>query len=184
MKLSSPISFVACTLGLVLTLTACTQPNISITVDRDLVQERVAKKFPQEHDLKGLATLTLSNPEVDLTSTENRIILNNDMELARPGIPLVVKGKSKTSGTIRYVKESHTFMMSDVRVEEIDLPIKILNPKRKQQLVDLTNATLQSSFKDIPIHSLETAASRSAADALLKEVKIKDGKLQITMGGK
>lgn len=170
-------TLVLCTLT-----TACDHNNLSLSVDESRVQESVAKKFPQDHDLKGIATLTMTNPVIDLKGTDNRIHLDTDLALARPGIPLTMKGHARTSGTIRYEQAKHTFYMTDVRIEKIDIPMRLLSAERKKSLVDLTNAALQGSLKDIPIYTLETSVSQSAADNLLKSVTIKDGKLQINMG--
>ena len=161
---------------------SCQSGTVSITIDESKVQERVAKEFPQEHDLRGLATLTMKNPQVDLGVGDNRIGLLTDLEVSRAGLPLAAKGKAKTSGLVRYEAKSGTFYMTDVRIEDVELALPLIKAEQKKKILDHTNAILQGTLKDIPIHTLHTTTSKEAANALLKSIEVKDRKIAITLG--
>ncbi len=162
--------------------TSCQKGQISITIDQSKVQERVSQEFPQEHDIKGMATLTMKNPQVDLALGDNRIGLITDLELSRKNIPIAIKGNAKTSGTVRYEKKNGTFYMTDVKIENVELPLKLMTQEQKQTIIDHTNALIAGTLKDIPIHTLQTASSKEAANALLKNIEVKDNAIKIVLG--
>tara|TARA_B100000686_G_C16603323_1_gene869836 strand:+ start:199 stop:777 length:579 start_codon:yes stop_codon:yes gene_type:complete len=162
--------------------TSCQSGTVSISIDESKVQERVAKEFPQEHDLRGIATLTMKNPQIDLGIGDNRIGLLTDLEVSRTGIPIAAKGKAKTSGVVRYEAKDGTFYMTDVRIEDVELPLPLIKAEQKQKILDHTNAILQGTLRDIPIHTLHTTTSKEAASALLKSIEVKEKKIAITLG--
>lgn len=164
-------------------LSGCDEGRVSITIDQDEVQRRVTEEFPQEHDLKGLATLTMKQPVVDLEMGDQRIGLTTDLEISRGNLPLAIKGKSKTSGKLRYEPSQGTFTMTDVRVEKLDFgSFGLLGADKKKQLLDTTNAVIQGSLRDIPIYTLQTTSSKEAAKLLLKEIKVEQRTIRISLG--
>lgn len=177
---STPFLLLGSLLAL-LTLSACDGP-LTVTVSQEIVQDQVARAFPQEHDMSGIATLTLKNPVVDLGVGEGRIGLLTDIELSRGALPLVIKGKARTSGLIRYEPSNATFYMTDVRVDDLDLAMKLLSADRKKQLLDGANTTLQLTLKDLAIYQLSSSAREKMTNALLRDVRVEQSQVVLTLG--
>ena len=169
-------------LMLMLTALSACEGDLSLSIDRERVQQRVASEFPQTHDIKGIASLTLSDPVVDLAVGGDRIGLTTTLALKPLNLPLALNGEAKTSGALRYEPADATFYMADIRIEDLDIPMKFVSEDQKQRLLDLTNAALQGSLKDIGVYTLETRASREAANRLLKSLTVQNNKLEIVLG--
>lgn len=161
-------------------LVGCDDLTINLTIDRSRIQERVEKKFPVEQKMDPV-TVVLSNPVVDFKAGPDRIGLTTDVKVGRDGWLLAVTGKARSSGKVRYEPSDSTFYLTEVKIEEVDLPLKFANEARRTRTRELVNATVEGSLKDIPLDSLQNKSAKEAAGALIKSVKVKDDKLVIQM---
>jgi hypothetical protein len=161
-------------------LVGCDDLTINLTIDRSRIQERVEKKFPVEQKMDPV-TVVLSNPVVDFKAGPDRIGLTTDVKVGRDGGLLAVTGKARSSGKVRYEPSDSTFYLTEVKIEEVDLPLKFANEARRTRTRELVNATVEGSLKDIPLDSLQNKSAKEAAGALIKSVKVKDDKLVIQM---
>jgi hypothetical protein len=107
--------------------------------------------------------------------------LTTDVKVGRDGGLLAVTGKARSSGKVRYEPSDSTFYLTEVKIEEVDLPLKFANEARRTRTRELVNATVEGSLKDIPLDSLQNKSAKEAAGALIKSVKVKDDKLVIQM---
>lgn len=161
--------------------TACDGERISVTVDESIVQQEVERKFPLERDL-NLAVLTMTSPRVDLSSGSDRVGLSVDLELRRSGGALAIKGKGKVSGPLRYSREDATFYLQEPRIEQLELPLKLMRAERREKLLDTAGAALGEALGDVPLYTLRDTSRDRAAKALLRQARVKDGKLVLELG--
>lgn len=163
-----------------LAMVGCDDLTINLTIDKSRIQERVEKKFPIEQKMDPV-TVVLSNPVIDFEAGPDRIGLTTDVKVGRDGGLLAVTGRARSSGKVRYEPSDATFYMTEVKIEEVDLPLKLANEARRTKMRELVNATIEGSLKDIPLDSLQNKNAQDAAGALIKSVKVKDDKLVIQM---
>lgn len=166
-----------------LAMAGCEAGQITVSVDESVAQEEVAKQFPIERDLKMKAKMKMLDPVIDLSVGDNRIGLTTNLEIQRENLPIVIKGKAKTTGALRYEGSDATFYMTDIKIEDVDLAMGLgNNTKIKQRLLEAANTTLASSYKDIPIYTLRDSRGESTATALLQKVEVADKKIKLTLG--
>lgn len=161
-------------------LSGCDDLTLNLSIDKSRIQERVEQKFPIEQQMDPV-TVTLSNPVIDFKAGPDRIGLTSDVKVGRSGGLLSLNGTARTSGKVRYEPSDATFYMTDIKIEEVDLPMKLANEQRREKTRALVNTTIEGSLKDIPLDTLQNKSAKEAAGALIKSVTVKDDKLVIKM---
>ena len=161
-------------------LLGCEQ-GMTVQISQSTVQAQVAERFPITRDL-GMGKLTMSDPKIDLKAGQDRVGLTTDLEFGGPGGVLNVKGSARASGALRYDQDDATFYMSDPVVQEVELPAKLMSEARKKKLMDLTGKAIGEAYGDVPLYTLRDSRRDRTAKLLLREVRVREGKLELVLG--
>ena len=90
-----------------------------VRLSADELTQKMAHRFPLEKSVAGLLEITLANPRVDLSETDNRITTNFDAVVKLALTRKQVSGTLKVSGRPDYVPESRSLFLRDARIDQI-----------------------------------------------------------------
>ncbi len=168
-------------LTLLISATGCEAGGITLSFDRETLQKRVEQNFPLKRDL-NTATVTMTDPVLDFDAGPGRIGLTTDIAVGRKGGLLALNGTARASGSVRYDVETATLYMTDPKIEDLELPMKLMGETRRQKLLDTVNLSIADAIGDIPLHTLDNIPRNRAAKALIKDVTVKDRRLVVVIG--
>ena len=152
----------------------------SYEITADEMTRQAAEHFPIQRCALMLACVTLSDPKVKLLDGDSRIHVTTTVRPEVGGQPLD-SGEVDLAGTPRYVPEQGAFFLDDARVTEARFPG--LKPQQARTVSDLASGMLAESLRREPIYELDDKDARQAlARLVLREVRVRDGKLQLVTG--
>jgi len=161
----------------------------TLVFSRDEVQAKVAQKFPIDREA-AVVKLVLTHPDVILSEGSDRIGLKTDAEAKLPGGGLLgMVGIGKTSykgmiyidGEVDYDPAAGEFFFTKGKVKE--LAIEGVPEQLNGPVSELADAAASNNLNKVPLFKLnEQDMKERAAKFFLKKVKIKNGKLEITVG--
>ncbi len=151
-----------------------------VTVAPDEMTRHVADRFPRRHCLMAVACVTLSDPVIELFAGDPRVHLRT---VARPelvGQPLE-PGSLAVAGRLRYRAAEGALYLDDAQVTAARFPD--LPAAQQRPVAELASGLLAEALRTTPIHRLDEADGRQAlAKLVLRDVTVRDGKLQIVIG--
>jgi len=153
---------------------------VRITFTEREIQEKIGQKFPQEKEVLRFFKIVIEEPKVTLIGEKNRLQLAVDATFI---VPLIRTDEISGlfEGSIRYEKEDQTLRVSDFEVVSLDtekLPEKYEGPVRAA-----FNLAAIKYVDDRIIHTIENDdVEGKAAELFLKDLKIKDGSLEVVLG--
>ena len=159
----------------------CEASEVKLSLSKERVQEKVEGRFPMTHEM-GSISVKMTDPVIDFDAGPNRIGLSTALDIGRQGGLLSVKGSSRSSGEVVYNPDDATFYLTDPKIEDLELPLKLLGEERRQKILDATNASLIVQLEDIPLHTFDERPTSRAAKALVKRVEIHEDTLHVVVG--
>ncbi|MCG3672537.1 DUF1439 domain-containing protein [Aliarcobacter butzleri] len=147
-----------------------------IKITQGQLQENLEKRFPFTKE-KFLTTTTLLNPKIELKEGSEKIFINSEVEFKVPQ-NITFNAYVGLSGEIYYENEKKEFYIKDLKVEEL-ITDKI--PSKFENNIKATIDTiLPVIFNNYPVYKLKP--SDFLVIAFLKDIKVKDNQLIITLG--
>ena len=137
-----------------LMLSACaTLPFVSgeVRMSADELTQKMAKRFPMQKSVGGLLDITLANPRVDLSETDNRITTSFQVvaKLSLNNKSLV--GNLKVSGRPEYVPESRSLFLRDAKVDQLRL--ENMTDALSAALAKAVSTVARDAMGDKPLHT-------------------------------
>ncbi len=152
----------------------------TIVLDAAGLTREAAAHFPQRSCLLGTVCVTLSDPLVSFRPDDERIFV---VARALPEIPgqVLEAGTVEIAGVPRYDAGKGAFFLERAaitRAEFAGLP-----PAYAQTAAQIVGALLDDFLRTTPIHTLdERDARQSLAKLVLRGVRVRDGRLELTIG--
>ncbi len=95
--------------------------------------------------------------------------------------PELLSGTLAVSTGIRYDSSSGALFLDDVSIEQLD--VEQLPGRFNDQVVRLSSGVIGRALQDRPVYELdESSTGGSIASAILQDIVVEDGTLQITVG--
>lgn len=148
---------------------------------------KLAEKFPFDKTYFFLINLHLANPKLALEEGSNRIAFGCDIETkfdleinSEKGVgPL--RGTVKFSGKLRYEATDGAFFLDEPVVESLD--IAGVPEKWRVKVNEAVSRAASEFLSRVPMYRLQpTDIKKATARLILRDVKVVDKKLLITMG--
>jgi len=153
---------------------------VRVVFTEEEIQEKIGRKFPQEKEILRFFKLVIEEPKVTFLGKKNRIQLAIDAKFI---VPLIRTDEISGlfEGSVRYEKEDQTLRVSDFEVVTLDteeLPEKYEGPVRAA-----FNLAAIKFLDDKVIHTIKKDDLKGkAAELLLKDLKVKEGELEVVLG--
>jgi hypothetical protein len=152
-----------------------------VSLGRPELQQTIALGFPVEKTALAVFRVRLSDPSVLLRESSDRLGLTAAAEVGLQGAGPPAKGTVELSCRIRYEAAKGSFYADDPRVERLTLdghPHGLIE-STAEALTGIVAGLLARS----PIYTLPAAGlQHSVATLVLKDVRVRDGKLRLTLG--
>lgn len=151
-------------------------PETFVDIDQAQLQQRVDARFPQKNCALMVACVSLSNPQVTLTSGSERIGLAADVlvSLGHREMP----GKVAFSGVLRYVRYEGDFFLDDVRIDNFELTGF---PPEFVQVVQVRGPdALRRALQGHPVYTLKGSPRAALARLAVRDVRVVNGKLRVS----
>ena len=189
MTLTLPASSRAAPVALaaVLALSALLLPGADLLAQRRTLvvpaaelTRQAAVHFPQRRCLLGLACLTLADPVIRLQGNDPRIFVQLAAEPQAGGQTLAA-GTIEAAGVPRYDGRQGAFYIDAPEILRVAFPG--LPASQAEVAAELARGLLVEYFRQTPVWVLDDAdAQQALARLALREVAVKNGQLQFTIG--
>ncbi|MEW6348958.1 MAG: DUF1439 domain-containing protein [Thermodesulfobacteriota bacterium] len=155
------------------------EPEIVLTATQ--IQAAIEKKFPIVKRHFEIIEVTYSDPAVILEEGSDRIRfgLNAATSLRSPKIDL--RGTAVASARVAYDKSSAAFFLEDPLIEKIT--IDGLSEKWTKIAAEMGTLGVRKYLNQHPVYKLNPDKyKQNLVKYILKDVKVRDGKLVLTLG--
>ena len=154
---------------------------IELRIDHATIQRAIDRKLPLHKDFKALLTLDIPSATIALRHGATRIDGIAHLDISSGLIRGRLSSTVAFSTAIRYAPDRATFFAVDPRLHDLDL--KGLPRLISSRVVESVSAAILGHFNEIPVYVLKpTDLKRTAAQAILKGVRIEHGVLICTIG--
>lgn len=145
------------------------------------LQQAIRLGFPVEKTALAVVQVRLSDPVVTLRESSDRIELAVRVEAGLKDLGRPSRGTADVSCRIRFEPSEGSFYADDPRVERLSLD------GHPEGLVEKSSGAvtwiLQGLLARRPIYTLKSVdTARSVARLVLKDVRVRDGKLRLALG--
>jgi hypothetical protein len=165
-------------LALCLFCIACGRDTIVVNLTQQEIQERLSTRFPLQRSLV-LINLTLRDPKVVLREGSDRVTTELTADVAGPLGTLT--GNVVVSGVPFYDATRKAFFLNDPALDSLRVPG--LTADLETQTRQLVEAVAKPTLRELPVYELTGKdAKEVTAQYALREVRVKDGKLQAVLG--
>ncbi|MGE0310963.1 MAG: DUF1439 domain-containing protein [Lautropia sp.] len=176
--------FAAAIVAAACVVATCARPALAerrtIVLDAAQLTREAAAHFPQRSCLLGAACVTLSDPRVVLRDADDRIFVVASAMPEMPGAALP-EGVVELAGVPRYDAGRGAFFLDRASITRADFAG--LPPAYARMASRIVGELLDDYLRSTPIHSLdERDARQSLAKLVLREVRVRDGRLELTIG--
>jgi hypothetical protein len=155
--------------------------TVVIELDQIEIQKAIESSFPVEKTYLHLIKVDLREPVVLLPETSERIGFSVKIGVGLPGVGKPLRGTAEISCRIRYDADRGAFFADDLEIERLSVeghPEGYL--ERTQGAVTWI---LRGVLEHTPVYTLRAQdAGHSFAKLILKDVRVKQGKLRLTLG--
>jgi hypothetical protein len=130
-----------------------TLPFVSgeVRMSAEELTQKMARRFPLEKSVGGLLEITLANPRVDLSETDNRITTNFHAVVKLPLTSKSLSGSLRVSGRPEYVPESRALFLRDARVDQIRM--ENMPDGLSAALAKAASTVAREVLEDKPLHT-------------------------------
>jgi len=142
------------------------------------IQEKVSAIMPIEKT-KFFVKVKLSNPQVDLLKTGNRMAIHLNVETS---IPNVVKGsgRGKVSGNLSYEASEGAFYFKDAKLESME--IDGLPQKYADKVTKIAEAIISKALGKYPVYKFtDKDVKQKIAKSTLESIEVRDEVLMVTL---
>lgn len=177
------ILFAVVALALVAGYLFTQKDGVPITISEGQINAALQKSFPISQTYMQVIELAYSNPRVTLKPDSDRIQLELDAKVSFKLLPGLknLTGTTIIDSGIRYQASTRQFFLASPTVRKLEiaqLPREQID-KVTQIAVELTRTKLEQQ----PIYTVEgPQAAMLAANVLVKDVRVKNGGLQVVLG--
>lgn len=162
---------------LVLSLPSFALVSYTMSLSEQQLQQQLNQLQQQQYQ-DGFLTVNLKQPAISLSSHQDKLALTGLVETLFLG-SLKANANFKVLGKIKYQAEQGAFYLYDLELESLaseQIPSQYID-KIKGAVSQLLNQVLE----DQPVYTLNDAdLQEKLAKASLKQVEVKEGKLQLT----
>lgn len=158
-----------------------------IVLSEEQLIAKLNEKFPFSKSFFFVVDLSFSNPNLALESGSDRITFGCDVETnvkldsAADKIPRPLRGTMKLSGNVRYDSSEAAFFLENPIVETLD--IAGIPEKWRSKVRDGATKAVAEFLGRAPIYRLRpTDIKKAAARLILRDVRVTEKKLILTMG--
>ncbi len=156
----------------------CAKREVVVTLTRGEIQEWVEPRFPVSK-LAYLVLVTLRDPKVVLPDGTDRIGIELNVDVKIP-LLAALSGKIAASGTPRYEGGTKAFYLERPSVERVE--INGLKPEHEPKARAAIEKLATELLATRPIYELKGRNLKEVtASYVLRDVLIRDGKLQATL---
>ena len=154
--------------------------DVTVTIPRDVIQERVAREFPLTR-----GPVRLSDPRVTLRADSDRIGLETRID-APVELPLLgrveVRARAAGDGRLRYDPGTASFLLDDPAL--VDLSVEGLPDAVAGRVASRAQAlmgpVLREVYPSVPLHTLDRSLSHRVARRFLRGVRVTNGQVEAT----
>jgi hypothetical protein len=152
-----------------------------IELDQTEVQRALEIAFPVEKTYLHLIKVDLGEPVVTLRETSERITFSAKIGVGLPGFSKPLRGAADLSCLIRYDANRGAFFADDPKVER--LTVEGHPEGYLERTKGAVTWILAGALEHTPVYTLRAEDARhSVAKLILKDVRVKQGKLRLTLG--
>jgi hypothetical protein len=157
--------------------------TVVLTFTEAEIQERLSAAPPFTRRYLGVFQVTVEDPRIALVEGSDRLRAGADV-VVEPSLgrrTAALRGSVGASGTLRYAPGTGEFFLDGLVVEELDLPG--LPEAHAPRARDAVTRALSEYYRRNPVHTLRpTDLRRVAAKRLLRDVRVADGRVVVTLG--
>ncbi len=141
--------------ALLLLLSACSNGPRTISISEGELQNRITKELSVPTTLLRIFDVNLSNPIIRLDGDTQRLHAQIDTRISNPLTQKSVQGMIGISGKLGFDAASSTLMLSESRVEKLDIQGMELDDTHSE-LLNLLAAKLGAELlSNIPLHTFK-----------------------------
>jgi len=155
-----------------------------VRITNEEINHRLAEKFPLTKTYLMLSRVTLSNSHVILHDNTNRVTLGIDFEAEIPSHKKrdFRKGTLTVTCGIQYNNKTGQFYLTDFVVDT--LSVSGLEKTKTPLITGLVSSALNEYLARIPVYTLQaTDIKKAIARLIIKNVRISNGVILVTLGG-
>lgn len=140
---------------LLLLLSACASSPRTISISESELQSRITEELSVPTTLLRIFDVNLSNPVIRLDGDAQRLHASIDTRISNPLTQKSVQGMIGISGKLGFDAASSTVMLSESRVEKLDIQGMELDDTHNE-LLNLLAAKLGAELlSNIPLHTFK-----------------------------
>ena len=158
-----------------------TREGIVVTITPEEIQEKLDKAFPITEKYLVVFSLTLADPEVELTEGSDRIGFGLSAKTNVRVNGEDVTGRANVSTGLRYGPGKGALFLADPRVEGVEM--SMLPEKYEDDVRLAANLAAKKFLKEYEVYRLDKSDFKQAvAKMTLKNVVVRDGVLKLIFG--
>lgn len=151
----------------------------TVVISEAELQSKVMAMMPMEKT-KFFVTVTLSNPDIDLSLGEHKLGLFSDIKLSAPG-GIKGTGSLKIIGALEYHADEGAFYFKDPQI--VSLESQNISAKMLPKVTELAQLAVQEFMSSEPVYRLrDDDLKQQFAKSMLQSVTVEKGKLIIELG--
>ncbi|MBU4259045.1 MAG: DUF1439 domain-containing protein [Desulfobacteraceae bacterium] len=159
----------------------CTKFNVIITNPQ--IQEKLDSKFPITKTYLLFFEITYKNARIILQNGSDKVRIGLDVTLNIPinENPELLSGGVEIISDIDFNSDAGQLFLIDCQIDKLSL--KGVPPTYTDKVNDILNISVKEYLNNFPIYTLSAKDIKTTAVKLLiKDVKIRDGVLVVTLG--
>lgn len=159
----------------------CTKFNVIITNPQ--IQEKLDSKFPITKTYLLFFEVTYKNARIILQNGSDKVRIGLDVTLNIPinENPELLSGGVEIISDIDFNSDAGQLFLIDCQIDKLSL--KGVPPTYTDKVNDILNISVKEYLNNFPIYTLSAKDIKTTAVKLLiKDVKIRDGVLVVTLG--
>jgi len=155
--------------------------EITVRITEQELRERLNEKFPVTKEYNFVGTVTYSNPRITLQRETNRVELGLDITLGEPGRSNSLHGVAEMIVSVVYNQEKKALYLAKPRLQQFT--INGMPEQNVQLLSALFMPAIEKMLKRKPVYRLRSEdGKQKIASMLIKDIRIRDGCLEIVYG--
>ncbi len=164
-------------------LFSCSSITYDVRITNADINTRLAEKFPITRTYLRFFEISFSNPEVVLHEATDKITFSFDVEVIGNSYeqPALLQGAITATSGLRFNNRNGSFYLTDFVVDRVSVPG--LAQLHHHAMRERMSAALREYLSRVPVYTLQADKIKTAAEKLvLKDVRISDGVLVVTLG--
>lgn len=183
MKKALIITSVVIVLALVGAFTYFKMKRYHVVIPQAKIDSMLSEKFPATKKHLIIFTITYTNPQVTLLEDEDRVQVGLDalLNIRLDSEPVELRGGATVTTSIRYNSETQEFFLNDAVFERLE--ITGVPDRWLSKVNEVASIAAKEFLQNKPIYKLEAKDVKStAAKLLLKDFKVRDKAIHVTLG--